>query len=260
MAITVEHLSFSYGQAPILKDISLDLPKGKFISLIGPNGSGKSTLLKAMLALKKPQTGITTIDGKALQRLSAKDRAKRVAFLPQNPEIHEDILVKDFVALGRYHSKRFFKGLTSKDQALIAQAIRWSGLEDLEETSLLSLSGGQRQRAFIAMILAQDTDYIFLDEPTSYLDVNHQIELIEILKDLQENLGKTIVMVLHDLPLVSKYSDYIVALKDGQLYDAGTPSQVFTDKMLAQVFQVCATICPIKNSSQVLCYDFRKNK
>lgn len=258
MAIHVTNLSFAYQQIPILKNINFKLEKGQFISLIGPNGCGKSTLLKNMLSLYSSHTGSCIIDNQCLKDMKSKERAKLVAFLPQSPEIHEHITVEELVKLGRYHNKRIFRSLDSEDIKAVQIAISWAGLDAVKKRSILSLSGGQRQRAFLAMILAQDTDYIFLDEPTSYLDVNHQIEFIELLKKLQKEFHKTIVIVLHDLPTVSKYSDYLVILKDGALYKAGEPKKVFTLKMLNDVFGVCANICPIKNSEHLLSYDYRK--
>ena len=258
MAIIVENLSFGYDKDLTIKDISLNLEKGQFISLIGPNGSGKSTLLKTMLYLNNPKTGYTKIENKILKNMKNKERAKLVAFLPQSPEVHEQITVEELVKLGRYHNKKTFRSLQKEDYMAVDNAIEWTGLDDFKKKSILSLSGGQKQRAFLAMTLAQQTDYIFLDEPTSYLDINHQIEFIELLKKLQKECGKTIVVVLHDLPLVAKYSDYVVIMNKGKLYDTGTPANIFSNKMLNEVFSINASICPITNSCQVLCYEFRK--
>ncbi|MBM7635673.1 ABC transporter ATP-binding protein [Streptococcus saliviloxodontae] len=258
MVITVSNLDLSYGTRKVLDQISLRLEEGQFISLIGPNGCGKSSLLKAMLGIIPVKKGQTFLDGQDLKSLKSKERTKRIAFLPQSPKVIEDISVVDFVSLGRYHSKKLFLPLSQTDKDLVAKALDWVGLSDFADQSVLSLSGGQLQRAFLAMVLAQDTDYIFLDEPTSYLDVNHQIEFIELLKKLQVEQGKTIVIVLHELPLVSKYSDQVVALHQGKVYQTGKPSEVFTDQMLLDVFSICATICPIRDSQQVMCYDFRK--
>lgn len=261
MAIEVKNLSFGYDKNLIIKDISLNLEKGKFISLIGPNGSGKSTLLKTMLHINQPNSGETIIEGKNLKEYKNKERAKKVAFLPQAPEIHEQISVEELVKMGRYHNKKPFQPLKKEDYDAVNDAIKWIGLENFKNKSILSLSGGQRQRAFLAMVLAQQTDYIFLDEPTSYLDINHQIEFVELLKKLQEEFNKTIIIVLHDLPIVAKYSDYVVTMKNGNLYSVGTPCNVFTQQMLNEVFSVQAEINAIANSYQVLCYNFCiKNK
>lgn len=258
MAIIVENLSFGYDKDLTIKNISLNLEKGQFISLIGPNGSGKSTLLKTMLYLNNPRTGFTKIENKILKSMKNKDRAKLVGFLPQAPEILEQITVEELVRLGRYHNKKTFRPFQTEDYTAIDEAIEWIGLSDFRKKSILSLSGGQRQRAFLAMVLAQQTDYIFLDEPTSYLDINHQIEFIELLKKLQNELGKTIIIVLHDLPIVAKYSDYVVIMNNGELYNTGTPASIFNNQMLSEVFSINASICPITDSCQVLCYDFRK--
>lgn len=258
MAINVKNLFFKYNKKTILNDISFSLEKGKFISLIGPNGSGKSTLLKNMLYLHKPEKGETTIEGHILKNMPPKERAKLVGFLPQSPSINEQITVEELVKLGRYHNKKALQPLQKEDFTAINEAIEWIGLSDFKQTSILSLSGGQRQRAFLAMVIAQQTDYIFLDEPTSYLDINHQIEFIELLKRLQLELGKTIIIVLHDLPLVAKYSDYVITLKNGTLYNLGEPCRVFTEKMLNEVFSVQADINAIANTYQVLCSNFRK--
>lgn len=258
MAICVKNLSFGYDKKNIIKDVSFTLEKGKFISLIGPNGSGKSTLLKTMLYLQQPNQGETTIEGNILKEMKHKERAKLVGFLPQAPDIHEQITVEDLVKLGRYHNKKAMKSLQEEDFKAINDAIEWIGLKDFKKTSILSLSGGQRQRAFLAMVLAQQTDYIFLDEPTSYLDINHQIEFVELLKKLQVELGKTIVIVLHDLPIVAKYSDYVITLKNGELYSSGNPCEVFNTNMLNEVFSVQADINAIANTYQVLCSNFRR--
>lgn len=260
MVIEVQDLSFSYNRnQPTLEDISFTAEKGKFISIIGPNGSGKSTLLKSMLQLKKAQKGQVRIEGQDLSRLSIKQRAKLYAFLPQAPEVHEDISVEEFVFLGRFHNKHWLKEWTAEDKKLVKESIELVGLEDMKDKSVLELSGGQRQRAFIAMVLAQDTDYIFLDEPTSFLDINHQIEFIELLKRLQIELGKTIVIVLHDISLVAKYSDYVVTVEKGRVHSTGTPLEVFTAEMLHTVFSIQAQICPLANCQQVLCFDFEKS-
>ena len=258
MAISVKNLSFRYERKAIIKDVSFSLEKGKFISLIGPNGSGKSTLLKTMLYLQQPQKGETRIEDNILKEMKPKERAKLVGFLPQSPEIHEQITVEELVKLGRYHNKKAMKPLQKEDFKAVNEAIEWIGLSDFRNTSILSLSGGQKQRAFLAMVLAQQTDYIFLDEPTSYLDINHQIEFVELLKRLQTELGKTIVIVLHDLPIVAKYSDYVITLKNGELYSSGTPCEVFNTAMLNNVFSVQADINAIADTYQVLCSNFRR--
>lgn len=258
MGISVSNLNFFYNKKQILQDISLEIEEGQLIALIGPNGSGKSTLLKSMLHLEKPTSGFTCIDGAKIDRLSHRERAKVVAFLSQFPNLQDHMTVEDLVGLGRQHNKRLFSSLSGEDLELCRKAIDWVDMTSYQKASVLSLSGGQKQRAFLAMVLAQDTKYIFLDEPTSYLDIHHQIEFIELLKRLQKEYHKTIVLVLHDLSLVSKYADYIITLKEGQIYSAGKVNQVFTKEMLWDVFRVCATICPIKDSSQMMSYDFRR--
>ena len=260
MGVSVKKVNFAYERVPILKDVSFKLPKGKMTALIGPNGSGKSTLLKTMLGLEKPSIGHVCLDGKNISEMRHRDRAKKLAFLSQFPSLQDHMTVEDLVKLGRQHNKRFLKPPSKEDMDHFQRALDWVGLAGQADTSVLSLSGGQRQRqrAFLAMVLAQDTDYIFLDEPTSYLDIRYQIEFIELLKALQLEFQKTIVIVLHDLSLVSKYADYIVTLKEGQVYSMGSPNHVFTEAMLWDVFRVCATICPIKNTSHVMSYDFRR--
>lgn len=261
MVIKVNNLSFSYdNRKKIIDGLSFSLEKGQFISIIGPNGSGKSSLLKAMLQFEKPDSGETQIDGIDLSKLSVKRRAKLFSFLPQSPKIFEAISVREFVFLGRFHNKQWFREWSEKDYRMVEQAISWVGLTGKEEFSVLELSGGQRQRALLAMVLAQDTDYIFLDEPTSYLDINHQIEFIELLKHLQREMGKTVVAVLHDISLVAKYSDCVLVMKKGKIYNMGSPEKVFTPSMLDSVFSVQAKICPLANCKQVLCYDFQKIK
>ncbi|MGT2637502.1 ABC transporter ATP-binding protein [Streptococcus ratti] len=258
MGISVSNLNFFYDKKQILHNISFELEEGRLIALIGPNGSGKSTLLRTMLNLEKPNTGFASVNQHKISSLSHKERAKIIAFLSQSPQLQNHMTVEDLVKLGRQNHKSLFGSLKAKDLDYVHHAINWVGLEEQAQESVLSLSGGQRQRAFLAMVLAQDTEYIFLDEPTSYLDIHHQIEFIELLKKLQNDFHKTIVIVLHDLSLVSKYADHIITLKEGHLYATGKTNHVFTETMLWDVFGVCATICPIKNSSQILSYDFRR--
>ena len=182
MGVSVKKVNFAYERVPILKDVSFELPKGKMTALIGPNGSGKSTLLKTMLGLEKPSIGHVCLDGKNISEMRHRDRAKKLAFLSQFPSLQDHMTVEDLVKLGRQHNKRFLKPPSKEDMDHVQRALDWVGLAGQADTSVLSLSGGQRQRqrAFLAMVLAQDTDYIFLDEPTSYLDIRYQIEFIEL--------------------------------------------------------------------------------
>lgn len=236
MKLAIDHLTLAYGQKVIINDLSLEFPEG-ITALIGPNGCGKSTLLKAVARLLTPQAGKITLDGNDIAQYSQREFARQLALLPQQQIVPEGISVRELVGYGRSPYLGIFGKLSPADYAIVDQALALTKLEDLKDCLVTDLSGGQRQRVFLAMALAQDAPYILLDEPTTYLDLNHQTELMHLMRAQQEQ-GKTIITVLHDLNQAARYCDYLVMLKDGELIAQGTPEQVMTPELLQEVFDL----------------------
>jgi ferric citrate transport system ATP-binding protein len=243
--LSAEHLSLSYGSSKILDNIDIEIPEGKITVIIGSNGCGKSTILRSLARLLMPQKGIVYLDGKAIHLQSSKEVAKKLAILPQAPEAPEDITVKDLCYYGRHPHKGLFSRQTPEDHAIVEHALAATKMTDFVNRTLDELSGGQRQRAWISMALAQDTDLLLLDEPTTYLDLAHQIEILELLRDLNVTYGRTIVMVLHDLNQAAQYADHLISIVKGKIFEEGPPEQVFTKNMIKEVFGL--ECCIIEN-------------
>ncbi|MFD0672089.1 ABC transporter ATP-binding protein [Cohnella sp. GCM10027633] len=241
-ALDARCLSVGYGQEPIFEDLSLSIDKGKITALIGPNGCGKSTLLRTMARLLKPNGGEVLLDGHSIARLPTKEVAKRLALLPQGPSAPDGLTVLQLVKQGRYPYQSWLRQWSWEDERAVRSALETTGLADLAEKPVDALSGGQRQRAWIAMVLAQGTDMILLDEPTTYLDLTHQIEALDLLYALNEREGRTIVMVLHDINLACRYAHRIVAVRDRQVWAEGAPEDVVTESMIEAVFGLRAKI------------------
>lgn len=235
-AVETKKLTLSYGDAIIIKELDLQIPKGEITVFIGGNGCGKSTLLRSIARLLNPKSGAVLLEGSAISSMSTKEVAKRMAILPQSPSAPEGLTVLQLVRQGRYPHQSWLKQWSSEDQSKVQAALKATGLEELQDRAVDSLSGGQRQRAWIAMTLAQDTDIILLDEPTTYLDMTHQIEILDLLFELNEQEGRTVVMVLHDLNLACRYAHHIVAIKDQNIYAQGKPEQVINTTMVKHVF------------------------
>ncbi|MEG3310152.1 ABC transporter ATP-binding protein [Streptococcus sp. SS-4456] len=242
--ISAKDLAVSYGKKSILSDLSIDFPTGKITSIIGANGCGKSTLLRALSRILPADKGTVYLDGKDMQQISTKEIAKQLALLPQVQESLDGIRVYDLVSYGRFPHQNAFGRLTNLDREKITWALDETQTTEFAELPVQSLSGGQRQRVWIAMALAQDTDIILLDEPTTYLDMHHQLEVLELLQRLNRDNGKTIVMVLHDLNHAARFSDHIIALKDGSILQEGSPEEVITVEHLRQIFDIEADILP----------------
>ncbi len=242
--ISAKNLAVSYGKKTILSDLSIDFPTGKITSIIGANGCGKSTLLKSLSRIIPADKGAVYLDGKDMQQIPTKEIAKQLALLPQVQESLDGIRVYDLVSYGRFPHQNAFGRLTNLDREKIAWAMEVTRTLEFAELPVQSLSGGQRQRVWIAMALAQDTDTIFLDEPTTYLDMHHQLEVLELLQRLNRENGKTIVMVLHDLNHAARFSDHIIAMKDGQIVQIGSAEEVITVEHLRQIFDIEADILP----------------
>lgn len=234
--IEINNLTKRYGSHTVLDKLSLSIPKGKVISFIGPNGAGKSTLLGVISRLIDFDEGSIRIEGKELKDWESNELSKTLSILKQNTHVHMRLTVKDLVSFGRFpYSKGF---LTAEDKEYIKQAIRYMNLEGLEDRYINELSGGQRQRALIAMVIAQNTDYILLDEPLNNLDMRYAIEMMQIVQDLCRKLNKTILIVVHDLNIASTYSDLIVALKDGKVVQMGDVQTMISKTILDHLYDM----------------------
>ena len=220
------------------------VPAGEVTAIIGPNGCGKSTLLKALSRTMPLAAGAVYLDGRAIAEMPTAEVARKMALLPQAPEAPGGLTVGELVALGRYPHQRGFGRLSARDREIIAWALAITHLDDFSGRALDALSGGQRQRAWIAMALAQDTDLILLDEPTTYLDMAHQLEILELLQQLNREQGKTIVLVIHELNLAARCAHWMVAMKDGTIRAAGTPEAIMNSGMMREVFNLDSLIAP----------------
>lgn len=241
-AIDVKSLQVQFVQKHVLKDISWQIPKGRITALVGPNGCGKSTLLKCIIGNLKPQSGEITISGRLLGSYSANELAHTLAFLPQSPEVPGDMTVEELVYCGRYPHQKWWKNSAKEDRIAVEAALSATKTLHLKDQVVQSLSGGERQRVWIAMALAQESDILLLDEPTTYLDINHQLEIMELLQRLNREQQLTIVMVLHELNQAATYCHEVGVLFEGHLKAIGTPKEVFTEELLRDVFAVNAGI------------------
>lgn len=236
--LTTDHIKISYDTVTIVKDLCLTIPDGEITVLIGSNGSGKSTILRSLARLLKPDVGKIYMNGDDTSTIPSKEFAKKLAILPQTPQAPEGLTVKELCYYGRHPHKGFFSRNSDEDHRMVNWALEATRMKDLEERPLEALSGGQRQRAWIAMSLAQGTDILLLDEPTTYLDLSHQIEVLNLLRDLNRKHRKTIVMVLHDLNHAARYAHNLVCIQKGSIYTSGNPKLVFTTQMIQDVFRL----------------------
>ena len=243
-ALRGEGGSVGYGERVVIEPMDVTVPAGKVTAVIGPNGCGKSTLLKALARTMPLRGGSVYLNGRAIAELPTVEVARQMALLPQSPQAPGGLTVGELVAYGRYPHQRGLGRLTRDDRAIIDWALGLTRLGALAERPLDALSGGQRQRAWIAMALAQDTGLILLDEPTTYLDMAHQLEVLELLRALNREQGKTIALVIHELNLAARFADWMIALRDGAVRAAGTPAEVMTAPMLRDVFGLDALIEP----------------
>jgi iron complex transport system ATP-binding protein len=232
----VEDLSLGYGDRTVIDHLDLRVPPGRVTAIVGPNACGKSTLLRSLSRLLAPRTGRVVLDGKDVHRMPAKQLARTLGLLPQSPIAPEGITVADLVGRGRHPHQGILSRWNTADDDAVGAALDATGTAALAERPVDELSGGQRQRVWIAMALAQQTDLLLLDEPTTFLDVSHQVEVLDLLTDLNRARGTTIVMVLHDLNLAARYADHLIALSAGRLHAAGHPDDVLTEDTVRAVF------------------------
>ncbi|MFT7822527.1 ABC transporter ATP-binding protein [Bacillus siamensis] len=238
--VEVKNVSKQYGGKVVLEKTSLSIQKGRLTSFIGPNGAGKSTLLSIMSRLIKTDSGEITVDGQEIGSCKSNDLAKKISILKQTNQINIRLTIKDLVSFGRFP---YSQGkLTDEDWVHINQALSYMKLDDLKDKYLDQLSGGQCQRAFIAMIIAQDTDYIFLDEPLNNLDMKHSVGMMKLLKRLVEDFGKTVVVVIHDINFASVYSDHIIALKNGRVVKEGPAEEIIDTSVLEDIYDMTIPI------------------
>jgi iron complex transport system ATP-binding protein len=231
-----EGLTLAYDRVEVARDLSVAIPSGQVTCIVGANACGKSTLLRALARLLRPAAGAVLLDGENIHRLSTKEVATRLGLLPQSPISPEGITVADLVGRGRYPHQTWFRQWSAQDEAIVTEAMEVTGTLDLAGRSVDELSGGQRQRVWIAMALAQGTDLMLLDEPTTFLDLAHQVEVLDLLVDLNQAEQRTIVLVLHDLNQAARYSHHLIAMSDGGIVAQGRPSEVITAPLVEQVF------------------------
>jgi iron complex transport system ATP-binding protein len=229
-------VTLGYGDRPIVTDLSFAVPDQQVSVIVGANACGKSTLLRGLARLLRPTSGTVVLDGEAIHSLPTKQVAKKLGLLPQSPVVPDGVTVVDLVSRGRHPHQGVFGRWTAADEAAVADALALTDTLDLADRNVDELSGGQRQRVWLALALAQETDLLLLDEPTTYLDIAHQVEVLDLLVDLNKNRGTTVVMVLHDLGLSARYADHLVAIRGGEVYAEGRPVDVVTEAMVSDVF------------------------
>jgi iron complex transport system ATP-binding protein len=253
MRLEATNVCLAYDKIVIAEDLTLQIPDGKISVLIGPNGCGKSTALRSLSRLLEPRSGAVVLDGQDIHRLSTKEVARRMAILPQMLVAPESITVEDLVWFGRHPHRGALKTPSRNDRDIVDWALQVTGMNEMRRRFVDHLSGGQRQRAWIALCLAQGTDLILLDEPTTFLDVAYQLEVLDLLAELNREQGKTIAMVLHDFNMASEYADHIFVMKDGALVNQGTPAEVLTSDVFHQVFGITSQVVVHPVSGRPLC-------
>ncbi|MDF2530889.1 MAG: yusV [Clostridia bacterium] len=256
MNISTSNLTLGYGDFIVLKDINVTIPKNKVTILVGSNGCGKSTLLKTMARLLKPLSGKVVLGDMDIFQKPSKEIAKELAILTQSPDAPSDLTVFNLVKQGRYPYQSWFNQWSKEDENIVDHALEKTGLSDIRDKKLSELSGGQKQRVWIAMTLAQQTEIILLDEPTNHLDIKYKIEVLDLLKHLNQQENRTIVVVLHDINLACRYADHIIAIKDGKVYAEGDPKEIVTEKLINDVFDINAKIieCPLFKTPMCITY------
>ena len=242
--IEAQHLHLAYDRREIVRDLSLALPEERITIIVGANGSGKSTLLRGMSRLLTPRSGGVVLDGRDLHSLRGKELARRLGLLPQSPIAPDGVTVRELVSRGRFPHQGLIPQWSKEDERAVSEALAATRTDALQERLLEELSGGQRQRVWIAMALAQQTEVLLLDEPTTFLDVTHQLEVLDVVRDLNRERGTTVGIVLHDLNLAARYADHLVAVRAGEIHSQGSPAEVITARMAHEVFALDAHIAP----------------
>ncbi|RNA67481.1 ABC transporter ATP-binding protein [Alteribacter keqinensis] len=241
-SLRTRDVSIGYDNKLLFKDLNLSIPKGEISVFVGSNGCGKSTLLRSLARLLKPSEGSVLLEGKNLQQMSSRSLATQLGILPQSPVSPEGLTVHDLVKQGRYPHHSWLSRWTEEDTIKVEEAMKATRVDNLRNRPVDELSGGQRQRAWIAMTLAQDTNIILLDEPTTYLDMTHQIDVLDLLYDLNEKHNRTIVMVLHDINLACRYAHNIIAIKDGAVFEQGKPEDIVSCDLIRTVFDMACRV------------------
>ena len=257
--LSAENLTLAYDNTLIINGLHLTIPTGKITALVGPNGCGKSTLLRGLARLLSPKRGHVYLDGKAIHTMPTKELAKQIGILPQSPVAPEGLTVRELVAQGRYPHQSWFQQWSKQDEEITLEAMAITNIVHFADRPLDTLSGGQRQRAWIAMALAQETDILLLDEPTTFLDLAYQIEVLDLLHELNET-GRTIIMVLHELNQACRYAHNLIAMREGQICVQGDPHQVLTAAMVAEVFRINAHIVPDPVTGTPMCIPMGRTK
>ena len=252
--LTADHIDAGYNHKTIVSNVSVTIPQNKISVILGANGCGKSTLLKTFARLLPAQGGHILLDGKQISEIPSRQLAKTLGLLPQSPVVPEGILVMDLVSRGRFPYRQFLKSMTKEDFAAVEEAMEIMGITELADRAVDELSGGQRQRVWIALALAQQTDILLLDEPTTFLDIAYQIEILDMLTDLNRKYKTTIAMVLHDINLSARYADYLFAMKKGKLVAEGTPDEIITPELMQEVYGLACDVItdPVSKSPMIL--------
>lgn len=240
--LRAESLSLAYDGRVVVDGLDVAVPHGRITSVIGPNGCGKSTLVKGLGRLMRPRSGFATLDGVPLDRLATRVIAQQIGVLPQAPIAPAGITVLELAARGRHPRQRWFEQFSRRDEDIVREALAATDILDLADEPVDELSGGQRQRAWISMILAQQTEILLLDEPTTFLDLAHQVDVLDLVRRLNRELGRTVLMVLHDISLAASYSDWIIAMRDGRVVAEGHPRDIVTAELLWSVFGLRAEV------------------
>ncbi|EIJ80196.1 ferrichrome ABC transporter [Bacillus methanolicus PB1] len=258
--LSAEQLTIGYEDRIIVEQLNLEIPSNQITAIIGPNGCGKSTILKTVARLHPALSGVIYLDGKMIHKTPTKEVAKKLAILPQSPEAPSGLTVYELISYGRTPYQTGFSRLSNHDYEMIDWALEVTGLTNLRDQSVDTLSGGQRQRAWIAMAIAQETNLLLLDEPTTYLDLAHQLEVLQLLEKLNQEDGRTIAMVIHDLNHAARFAHHMVALKNGTIVKQGTPEKVMTAEVLKQVFNIDTVIVtdPRTAKPAMISYDLIK--
>ncbi|KRE78978.1 ABC transporter ATP-binding protein [Arthrobacter sp. Soil762] len=242
--LSAQDLTLKYDQRCVVDRLTAEIPEGRVTMIVGANACGKSTLLRGLSRLLKPASGTVTLDGKDIHARPARELARTLGLLPQHPTAPDGIAVRDLVGRGRYPHQGFFRSWSTEDDAAVQRALEATETLELAERNVDELSGGQRQRVWIAMALAQETDVLLLDEPTTYLDLAHQVEVLDLVTDLNRKRGTTVAIVLHDLNLAARYADHVIAMKGGEIVALGDPIDVVTEKMVRDVFGLESRVIP----------------